>query len=162
MEIALQGSSGERFPRRGNPASLANGRGPHPVAQRQARRAARRNAQTISRKSCAIATPPSPRPGFTGSANPRVPTSKAPSKNGALPRLPSWEQWRNQRGRLQRPPDQPLAPALAAILRPYQLEGVRWLQLLAVNGLGGILADEMGLGKTLQALAYLSALKASR
>jgi superfamily II DNA or RNA helicase len=41
---------------------------------------------------------------------------------------------------------------LAAELRPYQRDGVRWLQFLAQAGLGGILADDMGLGKTIQAL----------
>ena len=41
---------------------------------------------------------------------------------------------------------------LQATLRPYQLEGFRWLTFLWRSRLGGILADEMGLGKTLQAL----------
>jgi superfamily II DNA or RNA helicase len=44
---------------------------------------------------------------------------------------------------------------LDGILRPYQKEGVAWLQFLRENGFGGILADEMGLGKTLQTLAFL-------
>jgi len=35
-------------------------------------------------------------------------------------------------------------------LRPYQLEGVRWLANHFRNGVGCILADEMGLGKTCQ------------
>ncbi|MGD7788030.1 SNF2-related protein [Propionibacteriaceae bacterium Y1700] len=43
--------------------------------------------------------------------------------------------------------------ALRATLRPYQLDGFRWLSLLWDLGLGGILADDMGLGKTLQVLA---------
>ncbi len=73
---------------------------------------------------------------------------------------PSWEQWRERQGSLRRPAELTLAPALLAALRPYQLEGVRWLDLLAANNLGGILADEMGLGKTLQTLAYLSSAKA--
>jgi superfamily II DNA or RNA helicase len=47
-------------------------------------------------------------------------------------------------------------PALAAILRPYQREGLDWMLGLASRGLGGILADDMGLGKTLQTLAFLS------
>jgi superfamily II DNA or RNA helicase len=41
-------------------------------------------------------------------------------------------------------------------LRPYQVEGVRWLDHLARHGLGGILADEMGLGKTVQILGWLA------
>jgi superfamily II DNA or RNA helicase len=45
--------------------------------------------------------------------------------------------------------------ALAARLRPYQLEGFQWLAFLWQHGLGGILADDMGLGKTLQTLALI-------
>jgi len=40
-------------------------------------------------------------------------------------------------------------------LRPYQLEGLAWLQYLREHHLGGILADDMGLGKTAQALAHV-------
>jgi len=40
-------------------------------------------------------------------------------------------------------------------LRPYQLEGLSWLQYLREQALAGILADDMGLGKTAQALAHL-------
>lgn len=40
-------------------------------------------------------------------------------------------------------------------LRPYQEEGLGWLQLLDKTGLSGCLADDMGLGKTVQLLAYL-------
>ncbi len=43
--------------------------------------------------------------------------------------------------------------ALQATLRPYQLDGFRWLTFLWTHGLGGILADDMGLGKTVQSLA---------
>jgi len=46
--------------------------------------------------------------------------------------------------------------ALTAQLRPYQVEGFRWLTFLWQHQLGGILADDMGLGKTLQALALIS------
>ncbi|MBB5786376.1 SNF2-related protein [Jiangella mangrovi] len=44
---------------------------------------------------------------------------------------------------------------LHAELRPYQLDGYRWLTFLWEHGLGGILADDMGLGKTLQTLALV-------
>jgi superfamily II DNA or RNA helicase len=44
---------------------------------------------------------------------------------------------------------------LRAKLRPYQLDGYRWLRFLWTHQLGGILADDMGLGKTLQALALI-------
>ncbi|KQR40929.1 DEAD/DEAH box helicase [Deinococcus sp. Leaf326] len=46
-------------------------------------------------------------------------------------------------------------PGLNAELRPYQLQGLAWLQFLREYELGGILADDMGLGKTLQTLAHL-------
>jgi superfamily II DNA or RNA helicase len=42
-----------------------------------------------------------------------------------------------------------------ATLRPYQGQGVDWLQFLGSAGLGGVLADDMGLGKTVQTLAHL-------
>ncbi len=44
---------------------------------------------------------------------------------------------------------------LKAQLRPYQREGLSWLQFLREFGLHGILADDMGLGKTVQTLAHL-------
>jgi len=47
-------------------------------------------------------------------------------------------------------------PGLTAVLRPYQLEGFRWLAFLRQHRLGGILADDMGLGKTVQVLALLA------
>ncbi len=40
-------------------------------------------------------------------------------------------------------------------LRPYQLEGLTWLNFLGTAGIGGCLADDMGLGKTIQLLALL-------
>jgi superfamily II DNA or RNA helicase len=51
----------------------------------------------------------------------------------------------------------PAPPGLGITLRPYQLDGLAWLQHLRRHGLAGILADEMGLGKTAQALAHLLA-----
>ena len=39
---------------------------------------------------------------------------------------------------------------LAATLRPYQADGVRWLWFLSRLRLGACLADDMGLGKTVQ------------
>ena len=44
---------------------------------------------------------------------------------------------------------------LSEVVRPYQKQGIAWLEFLPKNGFGGILADEMGLGKTLQTLAFL-------
>jgi SNF2 family DNA or RNA helicase len=50
---------------------------------------------------------------------------------------------------------------LTATLRPYQLDGVAWLETLRAGGMGGILADDMGLGKTLQVLALLLGAKSA-
>ncbi|WP_209561040.1 DEAD/DEAH box helicase [Frigoribacterium sp. PvP032] len=50
----------------------------------------------------------------------------------------------------------PVPASLTATLRPYQLEGFRWLAFLYEHGLGGVLADDMGLGKTLQTLALFA------
>lgn len=55
-----------------------------------------------------------------------------------------------------RPPAD-LPAGLNATLRPYQVSGFGWLDVLRRNGLGGVLADDMGLGKTLQALAMIAA-----
>jgi superfamily II DNA or RNA helicase len=46
---------------------------------------------------------------------------------------------------------------LEADLRPYQREGVAFLQHLRGCGTGAVLADDMGLGKTLQTIAHLVA-----
>lgn len=54
-------------------------------------------------------------------------------------------------------PEVKVPKKLKAELREYQIEGFRWLQFLADNGLHGILADDMGLGKTVQTLAHLAA-----
>ncbi|PNY82439.1 DEAD/DEAH box helicase [Deinococcus koreensis] len=58
---------------------------------------------------------------------------------------------------------EPVEPpaGLRAELRPYQLQGVAWLQFLREYDMGGILADDMGLGKTIMALAHLLIEKAS-
>ncbi len=68
------------------------------------------------------------------------------------------ERWQRTVGRLVDGGD--LAPAevpagLDATLRPYQVDGFRWLSLLWDCGLGGVLADDMGLGKTVQMLAMV-------
>ncbi len=43
-----------------------------------------------------------------------------------------------------------------ADLRPYQTDGVHWLERLRKMYLNGILADDMGLGKTVQAIVALT------
>ena len=54
-----------------------------------------------------------------------------------------------------------LPDGFEATLRPYQQQGVDWLQFLRGAGLGGVLADDMGLGKTVQTLAHLAIEKAA-
>lgn len=53
-----------------------------------------------------------------------------------------------------------LPPWFGAVLRPYQADGVAWLDMLRESGLGGVLADDMGLGKTVQLLALFALEKA--
>ncbi len=48
---------------------------------------------------------------------------------------------------------------LNATLRPYQVDGVRWLWFMTRLGLGACLADDMGLGKTIQIIDLLLTLK---
>lgn len=59
--------------------------------------------------------------------------------------------------KLSEPGSSPVTPPgqLHATLRPYQLQGLEWLQFLREYDLAGVLADDMGLGKTIQALAHL-------
>jgi superfamily II DNA or RNA helicase len=65
--------------------------------------------------------------------------------------------WRTRLERLREAetlePDVPTT--LQAELRPYQIDGYRWLARLAHWGAGACLADDMGLGKTVQTLAVL-------
>ncbi len=66
--------------------------------------------------------------------------------------------WKKQMKRLRDAEAQnPVKPpsTLKAELRPYQIDGYRWLRRLADGGIGACLADDMGLGKTLQSLALL-------
>ena len=67
------------------------------------------------------------------------------------------EQLREFAQRLRDYQERPCPPpeGLNAELRPYQLQGLRWMQTLRELGVGGILGDDMGLGKTLQTLAHL-------
>lgn len=52
-----------------------------------------------------------------------------------------------------------ISKKIKATLRPYQLAGLHWLQVLEQVGWGGCLADDMGLGKTLQTISFLQYLK---
>jgi superfamily II DNA or RNA helicase len=52
-------------------------------------------------------------------------------------------------------PEAPVPSSFTASLRPYQQQGVNWLQHLRAANLGGLLADDMGLGKTAQTIAHI-------
>ena len=82
--------------------------------------------------------------------------------DGSEPVDPDWSEivsgkWLSEWFRMVRSPENlsGIDPGLAlkATLRPYQLTGVRWLNLLVRMGLGACLADDMGLGKTVQVIA---------
>ncbi len=49
----------------------------------------------------------------------------------------------------------PVPQSIQSLLRPYQKDGVLFLERLTSRGFGACLADDMGLGKTLQAIAWL-------
>lgn len=53
----------------------------------------------------------------------------------------------------------PIPSSLRAALRPYQIQGLSWLNLLDDLNFGGCLADDMGLGKSLQVIAFILLLK---
>lgn len=57
------------------------------------------------------------------------------------------------------PPEYPPPALFHGKLRPYQLQGYRWLRELYEKGWGGLLADDMGLGKTIQVIALLAHIK---
>ena len=67
----------------------------------------------------------------------------------------AWERIKNRAGDIQIEVNPEVPESLNATLRPYQVDGFKFLAYLAVNNFGGILADDMGLGKTIQALTYL-------
>jgi superfamily II DNA or RNA helicase len=71
--------------------------------------------------------------------------------------LEAASRWRELVARLDaaRALDPALPEGFSATLRPYQMEGFKWLARLAAWGAGACLADDMGLGKTVQALALL-------
>lgn len=68
---------------------------------------------------------------------------------------PALEELAKRLRKLDKLPDVVMPGGLQATLRPYQVEGLQWLQFIREFQLGGVLADDMGLGKTVQALAHL-------
>ena len=154
MEIALNGSSGERFPAGEIQRLLQMGAG---HTRLRNGKLAVLPAETLNdlQEVLRDCDPSQSSPGVYRLRKSQGAYVESSLEKWGVPTAPSWEQWRNQRGKLQVATDFRLPASLGEALRPYQHEGVRWLHLLAGNGLGGILADEMGLGKTLQALSYL-------
>ncbi len=69
------------------------------------------------------------------------------------------DQLRNPSQIVEKTTEAILQEHLHATLRPYQIAGVSWLELLYKLKLGGCLADDMGLGKTIQVLALLLLIK---
>ncbi|MGN6227512.1 MAG: DEAD/DEAH box helicase [Dyella sp.] len=96
---------------------------------------------------------------------PRVQAGRLEELVDALPaggELQAPEQLRGFTARLRDAADRAsdaVPEGLTVELRPYQREGLRWLNALAEAGVGGVLADDMGLGKTLQLITHLLALK---
>src|SRR5207249_11745739 len=92
----------------------------------------------------------------------RINNTQAGFLEATLRQHPNWRieappAWRDRAGQQsgEAKLECPALGDLENVLRPYQKQGVAWLQFLRENGFGGILADEMGLGKTLQTLALL-------
>ncbi|HEU4641164.1 MAG TPA: DEAD/DEAH box helicase [Gemmatimonadaceae bacterium] len=76
----------------------------------------------------------------------------------ALPEITTDDRFARAREELHRfERIEPLEPpaGFTGELRPYQREGLGWLDFLRRFGFGGCLADDMGLGKTVQLLALL-------
>ncbi|MFN7342531.1 MAG: SNF2-related protein, partial [bacterium] len=67
----------------------------------------------------------------------------------------AWERIKNRANDIKLEFNPDLPEGLNATLRPYQVEGFKFLAYLSENNFGGILADDMGLGKTIQSLTYL-------
>ena len=73
------------------------------------------------------------------------------------------EEWVERGRALARGPKfSPQPAALKATLRPYQHDGLMWLEHKRDAGVGGVLADDMGLGKTLQTISLLAREKEAR
>jgi SNF2-related domain/Helicase conserved C-terminal domain len=67
----------------------------------------------------------------------------------------AWKRIKDRAGDIQIEVMPDVPERLNATLRPYQVDGFRFLAYLSTNNFGGILADDMGLGKTIQSLTYL-------
>src|SRR5690606_40558018 len=92
---------------------------------------------------------------------PRADAARLQRLDGEDLRWEGGERLRELAQRLNRLGSQPMPQpdGLQARLRPYQQQGLAWMQSLGELGMGGALADDMGLGKTLQTLAFILAEK---
>ncbi|HLT04385.1 MAG TPA: DEAD/DEAH box helicase [Pseudomonas sp.] len=92
---------------------------------------------------------------------PRADAARLQRLDGEDLRWEGGERLRELAQRLNRLGSQPMPQpdGLQARLRPYQQQGLAWMQALGELGMGGVLADDMGLGKTLQTLAFILAEK---
>ncbi len=155
MELSLTGSSGERFSAAEIQRLLQMGGG---HTRLRNGKLAVLPAETLSdfQEVLRDCDPTQTQPGIYRLRQSQGAYLQSSLERWEIATAPSWDQWLQKKGGLRRPADPILAPALVATLRPYQQDGIRWLNLLSANRLGGILADEMGLGKTLQALAHLA------
>ncbi|MEO1856879.1 MAG: DEAD/DEAH box helicase [Rubritalea sp.] len=67
----------------------------------------------------------------------------------------AWKRIKDSAHDIQVNLDTEVPEGLQATLRPYQIDGFRFLTYLSTNRFGGILADDMGLGKTIQSITYI-------
>ena len=99
---------------------------------------------------------PGPAPGAAAAGPPPLPGAPPPTTDALAS---STAAWAGLAAQLAADGLDAQPTALVGTLRPYQLEGVRWMVGLAEAGVNGVLADEMGLGKTAQSIATFVALK---
>ncbi|HET8898951.1 MAG TPA: DEAD/DEAH box helicase [Rhodanobacteraceae bacterium] len=94
------------------------------------------------------------------SGTPRVHATQLADFDGSQLAWPGGEALRAKLENLRAAPAHAKLPrGFKASLRPYQHDGLAWLNFLEAAGMGGILADDMGLGKTVQVLAHLLGMK---
>ena len=84
----------------------------------------------------------------------------AQAEHGAVTIDETFDRARQQLRGFDRIRDAAPPPSFQGTLRPYQREGLGWLQFLRQFSFGGCLADDMGLGKTIMVLALLDGVRA--
>lgn len=71
---------------------------------------------------------------------------------------PAFKKFMKELGRINTLEPKSPTKTFKGSLRPYQKDGLAWLDFIQELGQGGILADDMGLGKTVQVLAHLESI----